>query len=222
MSRKTLRGNAYIEFAFVVLVLVPLLLGTLGIGVNMIRTLQTVQLARDAGHMYARNIDFSLAGNKTVLANLGQDLGLQITTPASGSAVIILSKLTYVDPATCALGGAVDGAGNPTTACVNLGSWVFTQQLVIGNSTVRDSHFGKPTGVTLDPTTGTISAHDYVRIRGVSLPSFASINPYKVAIDGSVSGLPSGQMVYISEAASLGFNLPGIIPNAKAYSYDFF
>jgi len=220
MSRKTSRGNAYIEFAFIVLVLVPLLLGTLGIGVNMIRTLQTVQLARDVGHMYARKIDFSLVGNKTVLASLGQDLGLKITTPASGSAVVILSALTYVDPATCALGGAADASGTPTSACVNLGSWVFTQQLVIGNSTVRDSSFGRPTGVTPDPTTGTISAHDYVRIRGAALPDFTAIKNYNEAAGGS--GLPSGQVVYISEAASLGFNLPGIISNAKAYSYDFF
>ncbi|MGD0201171.1 MAG: hypothetical protein ABSD27_10530, partial [Bryobacteraceae bacterium] len=176
----------------------------------------------DAGHMYARNIDFSLPGNKTVLANLGQDLGLQITTPASGSAVIILSKLTYVDPATCALGGAVDGNGNPS-GCTNLGSWVFTQRLVLGQSSVRDSNFGTPTGVTVDPTTGNISAAQYVTVRGAALPSFDAINPYKVdQVTKAVSGLPSGEYVYISEAASLGFNMTGIIPNAKAYSCNFF
>jgi hypothetical protein len=221
MSRKTLRGNAFIEFTLIALVLTPLLLGTLGIGVNMIRTLQTVQLSRDAGHMYARNIDFSLAGNKTILASLGQDLGLRITAPASGSAVVILSALTYVDRATCAAGGAVDGSGNPS-GCTNFQKWVYTQRLVFGQSSVRSSNFGSPTGVTIDPTTGRISAHDYVTVAGAALSSFDAINPYKVAIDGAVSGLPSGQVVYISEAASLGFDVPGVIWNAKAYSFSFF
>ena len=54
------RGGSSIEFAFIVLTLVPLLLGTGATGVNMIRTLQTAQLARDAGHMFARGVDFSL------------------------------------------------------------------------------------------------------------------------------------------------------------------
>jgi hypothetical protein len=220
MSRKTSRGNAFIEFALISLFLVPLLLGTLGIGVNMIRALQTVQLARDVGHMYARNIDFSLPGNKTILRSLGQDLGLKITTPASGSAVIILSALTYVDRSTCAAGGAVDGAGNPS-GCTNFEKWVFTQQLVIGNSSVHGSNFGTPTGVTLDPATGTISPHDYVTVRGARVPDFDAINPYRVA-EGQVSGLPSGQVVYLSEAASIGFSMRGIVPNAKPYSYDLF
>jgi hypothetical protein len=221
MSRKTLRGNAFIEFTFELMVLVPLLLGTLGIGLNMIRTLQTVQLARDVGHMYARNIDFSLVGNKTILANIGQDLGLKITSPASGTAVIILSALTYVDPATCAAGGAVNAAGAPS-GCTNLGSWVFTQRLVLGNSSVRDSNFGSPTGVTLDPATGSISPSDYVTVPGAVVSSFNAINPYHVAIDGAVSGLPSGQVIYISEAASLGYSIAGVTPNAKAYSFSFF
>src|ERR1019366_10350955 len=95
------RGVASVEFAFVVLVLVPLLLGTGAAGINMILTLQTIQVARDAGHMYARGLDFSQPGNKTILANLGQTLGLS-TTAGSGSALVILSELTYLDKATCA------------------------------------------------------------------------------------------------------------------------
>ena len=64
MDGKTIRGKksgggSAIEFVFVSLVLVPLFLGTGAVGVNLIRTLQTIQLARDIGHMYARGIDFS-------------------------------------------------------------------------------------------------------------------------------------------------------------------
>src|SRR5450432_3164442 len=82
-------GAATVEFALILLVLVPLLLGTGVVGVNMIRTLQTVQLARDAGHMYARGVDFSQPGNVTILMDLGQSVGL--AAGSSGSAEVTLS-----------------------------------------------------------------------------------------------------------------------------------
>lgn len=90
MKRHSARGVSTIEFAFSLLVLVPLFLGTGVTGINMIRTLQTVQLARDAGHMYARGVDFSQTGNQTILVNLGSALGLS-GTAGQGSAVVILS-----------------------------------------------------------------------------------------------------------------------------------
>jgi hypothetical protein len=51
MKRPGFRGSACIEFAFVTMLLVPLLLGTGAAGIDMILTLQTIQLARDAGHI---------------------------------------------------------------------------------------------------------------------------------------------------------------------------
>src|SRR5580658_1461175 len=89
------RGGATVEFSLVLLVLIPLLLGAGVVGVNMVRTLQTIQLARDAGHMYARGVDFSQPGNQTILLQIGQSVGL--ATGSSGSAVVTLSSLTYVD-----------------------------------------------------------------------------------------------------------------------------
>src|SRR6187200_455931 len=93
MKRKSVRGVSAVEFAFSMIVLAPLLLGTGVIGINMIRTLETIQLARDAGHMYARGVDFSQPGNKTILVTLGSPLGLS-ATPTNSSAVVILSSLT--------------------------------------------------------------------------------------------------------------------------------
>ena len=81
MKKHKSRGVAILEFSLITLVLVPLMLGTMSIGLNMIRSLQTVQLARDAGHMYARGVDFSLPGNQTILTTIGADLGL--TTSAT-------------------------------------------------------------------------------------------------------------------------------------------
>ena len=117
MRQRNLRGGAAIEFAFVLMVLVPLLLGTGAVGVNMVRTLQTVQLARDAGHMYARGIDFSQPGNQTILVQIGSSLGLS-TTAGSSSSVVILSALTYVDDSACTAAGAATGGVHNGT-CTN-------------------------------------------------------------------------------------------------------
>jgi hypothetical protein len=222
MKTNRRRGVSTIEFAFATLVLVPLLLGSGVTGVNMIRTLQTVQLARDAGHMYARNVDFALPGNKKILVRIGKDLGLGMT---SGSAVVILSCLTYVDKNACAAVGAVDAGGNPTAACTNYTKWVFTQRLVIGNGSIKPSTYGSPVtggtqGVIINSTTGKISQSDYVKKAG-AVANFNAINPYAV-VSGVAQGLPSGEVLYLAEAASTGFTMPPFVSNAVAYSWGMF
>src|ERR1043166_6519543 len=136
------RGVAIVEFSFLMLVLVPLLLGTVGVGLNMIRSLETVQLARDAGHMYARGTDFSLPGNKTILLTLGNSIGLTSNSSASDAAVI-LSSVVYIDKAMCAADSKVDASGNPL-GCTNYQKWSFTQRLTIGDTTMRTSTFAHP------------------------------------------------------------------------------
>ncbi|HUI78431.1 MAG TPA: hypothetical protein VLY24_10950 [Bryobacteraceae bacterium] len=223
MNRPRTRGVSYIEFALSLMVLVPLLLGTGVIGVNMIRTLQTVQLARDAGHMYARGVDFSQLGNQTILVNLGSSLGLSATA-GQGTAVVILSEMTYVDDNTCAAAGAAT-AGVHNANCTNFGYWVFEQRVELGNSAIRTSNYGSPitsgpNGVTVDPTTGMISMSDYVKKSGARA-TFSGVNPYS-NVNGTVQGLPSGQSLYLAEAGSTGFNMPPFVSNAVAYSFGFF
>jgi hypothetical protein len=219
MRRREKRsGVSSIEFAFSLLIMVPLLLGTFVLGYNMIRALQTVQLARDAGHMYARGIDFALSGNQTIIADLGSDLGLSATA-GSGSAVVILSQLTYVDKNACAAVGAVDASGNPTAACTNYTQWVFTQRLTVGNTSVRTSNFGSPSGVTIG-SDGKISASDQATKAG-DVANFSGVNPYSV-VNGVASGLPSGQVLYLAEAAASGFNLAPFVSNMASYSFGFF
>ena len=212
-----------VEFAFITIVLVPTLLGTGAAGINMILTLQTIQLARDAGHMYARGLDFSQPGNKTILGNLGSSLGLS-TTPGSGSAVVILSSLTYVDNAACKAAGAVDAFWNPR-GCTNLGKWVFTQRLKFGNPSVRASNIGSPVtsglqGVTVNATTGKISLQDYVTKSG-AVATFNAINPYS-NVEGKVSGLPSGQALFVAEAGAKAFTMPPFMGSKATYSYGLF
>ena len=109
------KGASSIEFAFITLSLVPLLIGAGVIGVNLVRSLGTEQLARDAGHMFARGADFSASGNQEILASIGSSVGLSATA-GSGSAVVILSCLTYVDNTACAQGGAVIPTAIPADA----------------------------------------------------------------------------------------------------------
>jgi hypothetical protein len=223
VNRRNQKGAAIVEFSMVSLVMVPLLLGTAGYGINMIRNLQTIQLARDAGHMFARGADFSQPGNKTILASLGSDVGMT-TNGATSNAVVILSSLVYIDKAMCAADGKVDASGNPL-GCTNYTKWAFSRRLTIGDSTMRTSNLGSPlqtgpTPVIVDATTGAISVHDQVTNAG-DVAVFTGINPY-ASVNGNVSGLPSGQVLYISEAAAEGISLPPLVPNSIMYSFNVF
>jgi hypothetical protein len=234
MKRNRLRGISTFEFAMSLMVLVPLVLGTGAIGINLIRTMQTVQLARDAGHMYAKGVDFSAtngAGNRSILADLGTGMGLSATT-GSGKAVVILSALTYVDGNTCAAGDIANGNAAPgSQTCTNLGKWVFVQRLLIGNNTLRTSNYGAPitngadipNNVTLD-SNGMISIGQYTTRTGAvaQFTAASGINPYTVSAGGAVSGLPSGQRLYLSEAAGPGYGMPPFVAGAPTYSYAFF
>ncbi len=218
------KGVQTMEFALALMVLVPLALGTGAIGVNLLRNASTVQLARDAGHMFARQVDFSQAGNVAILNRLGANVGLN---GSSGSAVVILSALTYVDTNTCTAVGAVDASGNPTAACTNYQKWVFTTRLQIGNTSLRTSNFGSPltsgpNGVTVD-SSGNISISDYVTKSGAqaNFSSANGINPYS-NVGGNTSGLPSGQKLYLAEAAAQGWAMPPFTNGSPAYSFGFF
>jgi len=223
--KKRSRGVAIIEFAFIVLVLVPLLLGTAEMGINMVSALQTIQLARDAGHMYARGVDFTQLGNDQILASIGSGIGMSATTGAgSGTALVILTQVKYVDSAACiSYGLPTDLFGNPI-GCTNLGQWVFAQRIVIGNTSMGTSNFGSPltsgpNGVTI-ASNGTISQSDQITNSG-DQATFSGINPYQV-VSGVVSGLPSGQSLYIAEAEAQGFKMHPWASNPVSYSFGIF
>ena len=152
MSQRNRRGVAIVEFSFATLVLVPLLLGMAGIGLNLIAHLQTVQLARDAGYMYARQVDFSQTANQTVLLGLGAGLGLSANTSTSQS-VLILSSVTYVDSAMCKSDNKWNNTTNAPSGCTNYLKWVFAQRISIGNPSVHSSNFGSPVTTGTNPVT---------------------------------------------------------------------
>ncbi len=222
MQRQKSRGVAILEFSLIALVLVPLTIGTMSIGLNMIRTLQTVQLARDAGHMYARGTNFALTGNQTILVTLGADVGLT-TSAATSKALVVLSTVTYVDKPTCAAAGKVDGGGNPS-GCTNYQQWVFTQRISVGNTSMRTSNFGSPVTTGPNPVSvdsnGNISLNDQAT-NGGDVAQFSGINPY-ANVNGTISGLPSRQVIYLAEAATTGIAIPPYSPSSIMYSYNMF
>lgn len=229
MKRNRLKGVAIVEFSFVMLVLVPLLLGTIGVGLQLVQSIQVDQLARDAGSMYARGLEFWQPGNKTTLATLGADVGLRID--GTGKVVLILSKVTYIDAGMCLTGGyGVDVNGIPIN-CPNYMQWVFSQRLVVGNAAFRTSNLGSPLtsgagSVKVDATTGNISLADQVSQAGARATFSATGNPF-VTVSATrtsavLNNLPSGQVLYVTEAAALGFTMPPFANNGMMYAYNVF
>jgi hypothetical protein len=97
---------------------------TMVVGMNIIRAIQVTQLNRDAGHMFARGVDFSTPANQNMLIYLAS--GLNLT--AGGKSVLILSQIIKVD----------------CTSCANRNRAVFMQQLKLGNTSLRASAYGNP------------------------------------------------------------------------------
>jgi hypothetical protein len=175
------RGTAALEFCFVVwLFWIPLFLGMVVIGFNLIRAVQVTQVCRDTGHMYANGIDFSQSAYQNLLVSLA--IGLNMTTNG-GNGVVVLSTVMYVDSAACTAGGY---SAN-TTSCPNLNQIVFTRRIVVGNSTLHSSNLGSPNSSDLD-TSGNVSVAGYLTHTANRVTNFSSVIP-----------LTSGQFAYVSE-----------------------
>ncbi len=223
MRKKKKSGISLLEFAFGLLIMIPLLLGVTTFGINMILNQQTVQLARDAGHMFAKGMDFSQPGNAGVLASLSAGLGLSVKA-GTGNAAVVLSSVKYIDRGVCAGFGLVDTNGNPKN-CTNYQQWVFVQRLVLGNQGLYASSLGAPvttgkTPVTLDADTGMVSPASQQATNPGDVAVFTGLNPFLKA--GNLDQLPSGQVLYVGEAAARGFVMPPFFMGGVLYSYTMF
>src|SRR5271165_6967527 len=145
------KGNAIIEFALVSIVLIPLMFGMLGVGINMGHMVQAVQVSRDVGHMYALGVDFSQTANQNIDVAIAPGMGMTTTT---GNGVIILSEISQVYQADC-------NAANLTNQCTNIGQPVMINRMVIGNSSLSSSRYGTPSASILN-SNGSISAANYI------------------------------------------------------------
>ena len=200
-KRRGARGTVLVEAAVVMsMLLVPMLLGVIVVGFNVIRLLQVNQINRDAGHMFARGVDFSStasgAGSRAILYQLAPSL---TKSDSTGTAVTILSLVQYVGPTIC-------------SNCANLRHAVFKQQIVLGNSGLKHSVYGTvPSGsMTTDG-------------------SFTVVNPTTdtaVRADGILALLPmaDGDIAYVSETyfSSTDLRITGFSSPAGVYASAIF
>lgn len=215
--RSAPRGGSAVEFVLLSVFWVPLLTGVLVIGTAMIRAIEAVQVARDAGHMYARGVDFALEGNQRLLARLGEDMGLKVT---GGEGVVILSKISYIGPFQCKAEQLADNSDppNPTGECKNYQHYVFVQRVVVGDSGLRSSRFGAPDPSLLQAG-GRVSSSDRVRKEGARVSNFDLLPAPPV--DGS-GGFQAGQYAYLVEAAFKAPKLPGLPGDGTVYVHAIF
>jgi hypothetical protein len=196
------KGNALVEFAIVTVILIPLLFGAVAFGVNLGNWLQATQISRDIAHMYSRGIDFSAAANKDLAVNLVQGLGGM--TVNGGNGVVILSQIRQVYQGDC-------DAANLSSNCPNLGKRVFTNRIVIGASSLRDSNFGTPDAAYVT-SKGNIGSADYLQQSGLVVSDF----------DDSILPQAFGDVAFVVETffatPDLNF-LSGFAANATGGTY---
>ena len=167
-SRELQRGSAMVEFVLCfALIWLPLFMGTLVLGFNLIRELQVTQLCRDGGHMYAYQTDFSQSSSQMLLANLAPILNMKVDGTV-GQTVTIFSTIVYVDKPLCA-------TGSKNQTCSNLNKWVFTRQIVVGKSAVTHaSGFGTP---PVNAVGGDVAPTDYLTNSAAVATGFSSLFP---------------------------------------------
>ena len=199
------RGGALIEFSFSTLFWVPLVLGTIVLGLNLARAIRVTEVCRDAGHMYAYGVDFSQSGNQNLLLRLASGLNI---TATGGNGVIIFSTITYIAASDCTAGGL---AAN-TSQCPNLNQTVFTQRLVIGNSALKASAFGTPNAADMD-SSGSISSSKFLTDTTTRAVGFSTLLT-----------LASGQYAYVSEAyfSSPDYDWSGFLTGTGVASRNIF
>lgn len=197
LRKATRRGSNLVEFALVVSVLLPLMFGTVNLGFNLSRAVQVSQVVRDIGHLYVRNLDFSLSASTDLAVRLTSGLGM---TANGGDGVLILSRIQYITDTQCTAGGVAVGS------CTNNNKAVVTQRYVIGNSSLRSSAFATPaTNIVLaadDANSGykkgEILPANYLTNSTAATSGFTSV----------LTGMTGGETAYLVEGyfKSTGWN----------------
>src|SRR5580698_7080475 len=83
--KRTQSGQEIMEFGLAAVLLVPMLIGAFVVGMNLIRSIQCNQVARDLDSMYIHGGDFSTYPLQQEAARLAQGLNLQIGSSFVGN-----------------------------------------------------------------------------------------------------------------------------------------
>ena len=197
------RGNAIIEFSLVISFLVMLLMGTFSIGMTLTKSVQAGVVARDAGAMFMRYVDFTLTGNKDILIRLANGMGM---TASGGKGVVIMTQVMFVGATECANGGLSTGA------CPNYNRPVVIKRMTVGNTALYTTTFGNPSASIIQ-SDGTLSTTDYLTNTTARADNFSS-----------VMTLNAGEFAYISEAYfnTPEIDMPGFRDNTYVYQRNIF
>lgn len=200
-------GNVILEFAAVGPLMVIILLGVVGVGFTLSRSIQVTQVTRDAGKLFFDGVDLATPGNQRLVGRLGNGMGLANdatgTIDTTGNGVVILSQIIKVGGNECAAGGYPS-----VGTCPNYNQLVIQKRIVIGNASLRASSFGSPQQ-SLITADGSILPSDFVRDASVLVPLTAT---------PQILNLATGQFTYGSESY---FRMPPLLNFLANDSYAF-
>jgi hypothetical protein len=220
--RRRQGGQEIIEFSFVALMLLPMLMGGFVTGMNLIRSINVQYACRDLADIYIHGGDFSTYPKQQLAQRVTSGLNLQIgssftgndrnNTDNSGDGLIRVSQIMYV-------GGTSSSSCQSVlpASCTNANSFVFTQRIEFGNSTLSatsNNTLGTPT-----PQSGNISndgvLRNYVTDSGAKLPGAGQTNMsglWQVSTNGRTP-LVDGQVAYVVE---MFFRSPSLVVGSYA------
>jgi hypothetical protein len=187
MRRRGQGGNTILEFALVMVFLVPMFAGAFTIGMALAKDIQVSNVARDAVVLMVRSVtdpesglDLSQTQNQRIIVAAASGLGMnsdaQQDPSSTGNAVVILSKVVMVGPLECSLGITPAPSGAPpwnAGNCPNYGSYTFEYRVVIGNGGRWSSTLGNPGGNV--QSNGTITASDIASNTSDRVPNFTAV-----------------------------------------------
>jgi TadE-like protein len=216
MRRASQGGNTILEFALVMVFLVPMFAGSFTIGMALAKDIQVSNVARDAVVLMVRaatdpesGLDLSQTQNQRIIVRAASGLGMnsdaQQDPNPSGNGVVILSKVVMVGPTECSLGVVPPPNGVPTTTgpnygwtssnCPNYGSYAFEYRVVIGNGTRWTSVLGSPPSATVQ-SDGSITAKNIATNTAEQVASYASATG--MTLSASTFGLVSEMYADVS------------------------
>lgn len=195
MNKQQIRGGAVIEFALLSPFLVGLIVGTMEIGIQLVKELELTQVARDTGSMYSRGVDFTQSANQQIVARMGQELGWPDSgLTSSSSGVIYVSRIEYID-------GTCNGITPPTGKTCNTNSWVFVNSIAFGNTSLRSSNYGAPPACTpgcyATPYNGDLNLTDSLYNSQAVVKNFSYLG---TPVSGA-TGFQPGQVANLIEAS---------------------
>ena len=227
--RRTQGGQEIVEFAFVALMFLPLIMGMFSTGMNLIISIQANNLIRSLANLSIHGADFSTYPYQQLAQKMATGLGLQFPSftgytasnlGTNGSAIIRISQVMYVgsntDPNCVAVGAA---------NCTNRNSFVFTQRVTFGSSTVATAHpsfVGDPTGATIS-SQGNVANPVTSAFAKLGTSGQAAMTSLWQTTANNQQPLKDGQILYLAEGF---FETPlasaGMFQSGGVYARFFF